>query len=198
MVDKSKVILEIIKERKTIRRYKDKPIPEKIIRKIIEAGRWGPSIHGIQPWKFVVIENKKLIKKITDRLIKKSKKIGAGANILLHFSADIIRNSPILIAIYNTKAFMQLAKRYRESYIKLAKVAEISAISAAIQNMVLVAESLGLGSCWLNTPLFCRKEINKLLNESNELAAILTLGYPQEKGKRSKRKPLSETVKYIR
>jgi nitroreductase len=198
MVDKSKVVLKIIKGRKAIRKYKDKPIPEKIIKKIIEAGRWGPSIHGIQPWKFVVIKNKEMIKKITDRLIKKSKKIGAGANILLHFSADVIRNAPILIAIYNTKTFMRLAKRYRKSYIKFAKIAEISAISATIQNMILTAENLGLGSCWFTTPLFCEKEINNLLNEDNELIAILTLGYPQEKGRRSKRKPIEETVRWVK
>ncbi len=64
--------------------------------------------------------------------------------------------------------------------------------------MILVAESLGVGSCWLDTPLFCEKEINKLLGIKDEkLIAILTLGYPAEKGRRSKRKSLSETVRFI-
>jgi len=64
--------------------------------------------------------------------------------------------------------------------------------------MILVAESLGIGSCWLTISLLCEKEINKLLGVKNEkLVAVLTLGYPQERGKRSKRKPISETVKYL-
>jgi len=197
MVDKSKVILEIIKERKTIRRYKDKPIPEKIIRKIIEAGRWGPSIHGIQPWKFVVIENQRVINTLSQIVTKKLRKINAPGFI---FSPTInsLASCKSIICIYNTKSLFNFAKGLSGKYTLNAKIAELLAISGAIQNMVLTAESLGLGSCWLATPLFCRQEISKLLNENNELVAILTLGYPQEKGKRSKRKPLSETVKYIR
>ena len=48
-------ILEIIKKRKTIRKYTDKPIPKEVLDKILEAGIWGPSVHGLQPWKFVVV-----------------------------------------------------------------------------------------------------------------------------------------------
>ena len=207
MGDKSKAILEIIKERKTIRRYKDKPIPEKIIRKIIEAGIWGPSVPSFisqsQPWKFVVIRNKEFKKEITKIIERKAKSCGAGVNILLSSAKNTIERAPVIILIYNTKRLEYLIKeRFKVIYshfVHLIKKAELSAISAAIQNMILVAESLGIGSCWLDTPLFCEKEINKLLGIKNEkLVAILTLGYPAEKGKRSKRKPLSETVKYIR
>jgi len=199
-------ILELIKKRCSIRKYKDKPIPKKTLRKIIEAGIWGPSVPSFinqsQPWKFVVIRNKELKKEIAKIIERKAKSCGAGVNILLSSAKNIIEGAPVIILIYNTKRLEYLIKeKFKVIYSRFAsliKAAQLSAISAAIQNMILVAESLGIGSCWLDTPLFCEKEINKLLGIKNEkLVAILTLGYPAENGKRSKRKPISETVEYL-
>jgi len=191
-------ILKLIKKRRTIRKYKKKQVPKKILDKIIKAGRWASSIHGLQPWRFIVMRKKEVIEAISNILLKKSEKIGAGVNIILHFNSDVIRKTPSLIIIYSTCDFVKKVENLHKYYASNARIAEISAISAAIQNMILVAESLGIGSCWLDTPLFCEKEINKLLGVKNEkLVAILTLGYPAEKGKRSKRKPISETVKYL-
>jgi nitroreductase len=197
-------ILTLIKNRKSIRKYQDKPIPKKIIDKIIEAGIWGPSVPSflrIQPWKFIVITDKKMINKISGLILKKSKQSGAGVNILLRSSANIVGNAQAIFAIYNSGDMEKMKNKFRELYLNFAQViqrAELSAISAAIQNMILMAESLGVGSCWLDMPLFCSKEINKLLNTNNELIAFLTLGYPAEKGWRSQRKPLSDTVRHIR
>ena len=199
-------ILELVKKRCSIRKYKEKFIPEKILNKIIEAGIWGPSVPSFinqsQPWKFVVIRNKELKKEITKIIERKAKSCGAGVNILLFSAKNTIEGASVIILIYNTKRLEYLIKeKFKVIYSRFAsliKTAQLSAISAAIQNMILVAESLGIGSCWLDTPLFCEKEINKLLGIKNEkLVAILTLGYPREKGKRSKRKPISETVKYL-
>jgi len=190
-------ILKLIKNRETIRKYKKKPILKKIIDKIIEAGRWSSSVHGFQPWKFIVISNKPTIKKISNILYRKSQKIGAGGNIILHSSADTISNAKIVIVVYSLSTVAKLVIRFKRFYVKFAKHAELSAISAAIQNMILTAESLGIGSCWLDTPLFCEEEINKLFNTKDKLTAILTLGYPAEEGRRAPRKPFSETVKYV-
>ncbi len=196
-------ILKLIKTRKSIRKYKNKPIPKKIINKIIEAGIWGPSVPSflrIQPWKFVVINNKKIINKISKIILQKSRKSKAGVNILLHSGANIINNAPLLIAVYNSGDMLKIKNRFKAVYTNFSEViekAQLSAISAAIQNMLLMAEDSGIGSCWLDTPLFCKKEINRLLKTKNELVAILALGYPAEKGKRAPRKPISEAVKFM-
>ncbi|MBL7156730.1 MAG: nitroreductase family protein [Candidatus Omnitrophica bacterium] len=195
-------IFSLIKDRKTIRKYKDKPIPKEIIDKIVEAGIWGPSVPSflkIQPWKFVVVTEKKRIKQITE-LLKKSKKTGIAINIMLSSAANIIDKAPFIIVVYNSKDLEKLKEKFKLIYSKFARIikaAQLSAISAAIQNMILVAEDLGISSCWLDTPLFCKNEINKIFNTNNELIAILTFGYSAEKGKRSPRKPISDTVDYI-
>lgn len=190
-------ILDLIKKRKTIRKYKNKLIPQKIMNKIIEGGIWSSSLHGFQPWKFIIINNRILIKKLSDILLKKSKGMGAGGNIIMHSSSDTIRNSQTSVIIYNSGEFAKWTAKFNKRYIKFAKVSELSAVSAAIQNMILVAENLGVCSCWLGTPLFCEKEINELININDELVAILTFGYPAEKGRRSARKPLSPIIRYL-
>jgi nitroreductase len=190
-------ILELIKRRATVRKYKRKKIPVKILEKILEAGIWSSSIHGFQPWKFVVITNKKIIKSIALILLTKSRDVGTGGNIILHSTSNTIAESEVLLMIYNTGEFVKLTNRFRKLYAQFAKIAELSAISAAIQNIILTADNLGISSCWLSAPLFYKKEINERLDIPLELVAVLTLGYPAEKGKRSPRKPLSKTVEYL-
>lgn len=180
-------ILKLIKERTTIRKYINKPIPKKVIEKIIEAGRWGPSLlaPGFQPWRFAVITNKRIIKTVTELISKKSKESGVGVNVLLSLAARVIDGAAVIVLIYNSEPLKKFINKYKVIYSKFEETipkAELSAVSAAIQNMVLAAESLGIGSCWLDAPLFCEEEINKLFSIRDELVAVLTLGYPGEKG----------------
>jgi len=194
-------LLKLIKNRRTIRKYQNKPIPIKIINKIIEAGRWGPSLMapGFQPWKFIIINDKDKIKNISDILLVKSYTRGVGRNTILRMAAQTISNAQTVIVVYNTLEVSEFIKRINKSYHKFSQITEVSAIAASIQNMILVAYSLGVETCWLEAPMFCKKEINKLLGiRDEELVAILTLGYPAEKGKRSKRKPIRETVKWFK
>ena len=190
-------ILKLIKNRRTIRKYKNKAVPKKIINKIIEAGRWASSIHGFQPWMFIVITKKNIIKKLAEIICKESKNIGTGSNILMSSTAETISKASMLIAVYNTGTFVNFAKKFRKDYVEIASLSEIESISAAIQNMIITAKNYGIGSCWAAIPLFCEKDISRLINTSDKLVAILTLGFPAEEGKRSRRKSVSETVRYI-
>jgi nitroreductase len=189
-------ILELIKKRATVRKYKNKKIPTRIIDKIVEAGIWGPSIHRIQPWKFVVVEKKYTLDKIKKLISGKLNKIGL-PSFIFYPTVTAIANAYLMIFVYNTGSFSTFSKKINRDYLKNAKIAEISAISASIQNMILVAEGLGIGSCWLNLPLFCKKEISKFLRIKEELSAVLTFGYPEQKGNRTIRKPFSETVIFL-
>jgi len=190
-------ILTLIKKRASIRKYKPKKIPCKKIKLIIEAGIWGPSIHHFQPWKFIVVEKKYIINKIAKIVLKKFKKINV-PSFIFYPTITVLTNAQLMICVYNTKKLTKYLKKYNKIYFKKVGLVEISAISASIQNMILTAESLGIGSCWLDMPLLCSKEINNLLNMEEELAAVITFGYPNQKGIRSHRSPIYETVKYIK
>lgn len=192
-------IESLIKNKCTIRRYVDKKIPKKIINKVIDAGIWGPSLlgGGFQPWNFVVIQDKSIILKISVILEKKAENMGTGANTILRLSSKTFHNAPLLIAVYNNSTLVNFIRKINNSFVKIAKYAEVSAIAAAIQNMVLVAHRLGIGSCWHDSPLFCEKKINKLLMIKDKLVAVISLGYPMEKGKRTVRKATNEVVSWV-
>ncbi len=194
-------ILELIKKRTTIRKYKNKKISNRIIKKILEAGIWSSSIHGFQPWEFIVISKRSTIRKISNSILKKSHPIEGRIDKILNLTSETIANAPTLILIYNQNLFKNVSNRIfkiKQSYINIAELTEVEAISAAIQNMILLAHSLGVGCCWNSTPLFCEKEINSFIKNNNRLVAILSLGYPNEKGRRTPRKDINEKVKFLK
>ncbi len=184
-------ILHLIKKHKTIRKYANKQVPEIIVNKIIEAGIWGPSIHGFHPGEFVAVNKKSLIKKISATLLNESKFLNVGADVLLRSTAQTVANSRLIIFVYNNGCFRKFAKKFSDKYLKVAEISEVEALSACIQNMLLTAESLGIGSCWTITPLFCKEKIANILKINLKMMALLTFGYPAEEGKRSERKKVN-------
>ncbi len=191
-------LLALIRKRKSIRRYSEKIIPNNELNKILQAGRWGPSVLGIQSWEFVLIINKDLKKKLAQLLLQSSLKSNVGVNLLLKAAAKNVDGCHAVMCVYSTREIQQLSRRFSCGYLKYAKMAEIASAAACIQNMILVAQTLNIGVCWHDIPLFCEKSINQILGEKNSLLAVLTLGYPAEKGKRSPRKSSSKIIRCIK
>ena len=194
-------LLSIIKRKCAVRQFKNRPISNTKLNKILEAGLWSSSIHGMQPWEFIVVKNKKIKNRISRFLIKKAFKIGRNIDKLFTLTANTISNSPVIILVYNEKTFQNISQRMFKiplKYLSIAQQSETEAISAAVQNMLLEAECLGISSCWNTIPLFCENEISKLLKTKKRLLAILSFGYSREKTKRSPRKAFSETVKLVK
>lgn len=159
-------IFNIIRERRSIRKYKNQMPADAEITKVLEAARWAPSGLNNQPWRFLLIKDK--VKKDT---LAKFTKYG-----------DTIKSAPILII-----ACMDVSDSYNREK-------DLMAMGAFIQNMCLQAHSLGLGTCWLGEILNKKEEACKYLNldEDLELMAAVTLGYPDEDITKSCRKPLSK------
>ena len=191
-------VLKLIMTRASTRKYNRKAVSAKLVNKILEAGIWGPSIHHIQPWKFVVIKEDKMLKKIPKLICNISERLNL-PNFIRHSTIKAISTARVIVCVYNTKEVSSAfsSGKQSKSIIKNLNIVEISSIAASIQNMILVAESFGVGSCWLDTPLFCEEEISKLLKVKGDLMAVLTLGYSAEKSKRAPRKPRREFLKYI-
>jgi nitroreductase len=147
-------LLEIIRQRRSIREYKKKTLPQPEIDKILEAGRWAPSGLNNQPWRFLVIDDKE-----KKHGLSKFTKYG-----------EIIKDAPLVIVIC-----MDIADSYNRDK-------DFMAIGACIQNMTLEAYSLGLGTCWLGEILNKKKEVAGYLKLDSdlELMAVLTVGYPDE------------------
>lgn len=160
-------ILDLIRTRRSIRRFRKGKISSRTIEKILEAGRWAPSGLNNQPWRFMVLEEEE-----KDNLAKYTK------------YSHIIKEADKLILVF-------LDKKASYHYEK-----DLMAIGACIQNMLLYIHSKKLGACWLGEILNKREEINKALNlpENLVLEAVIALGKPLRLPKKGERKNLRRLV----
>lgn len=191
-------LLELVKKTGVTRKFKNKDIPDSAIDKILEAGNWGFSVMGIKPWNFVCITNKEKIESIADVMINNSKNIPRTFGIIANLTAKTIANSSAVIAVYNTKKVSLKAEKYGGEYLKRVYMAELQSIGGVIQNMCLEAGALGIGFIWTDSPAFFNDEINDILEEKDELLALLVLGYSDEILARSKRSLSIEAIKRFR
>lgn len=144
-------IFEGITTRRSVRLYNSQTIEIESINKVIEAAIWAPSGKNGQPWKFIIITKKHIIEEIS--------KLSANSRWLI--------SAPCLIIVY-------LDKVCSYHHIK-----DVQSCGAAIQNMLLTAHEMGIGSCWVGSLLEKADDINKILNIDNslELMSVVSLGY---------------------
>ena len=144
-------LIDAIKTRRSIRKFKPTKIPAELVDEIIDAGQWAPSACNKQLWKFIVIEKDEIKKE----LVKKAGSIA------------LIEKAPIVIATLYQKDF------------SLSKNAFLQSAAAAVQNMLLTAHSKGLGGVWL-CAIGNPQKIKAILSvpSSYELISFVALGYP--------------------
>lgn len=190
--------LELAKKRRSIRLFQqDRDVPDEYIKKILEAGNLAPSAHNKQSWKFVVIKGKKknelsrLITELSELFPKKSR-------LLLRMASKSIFTAPCVIAVFSTGELVSEAGDYGEDLKKEIESffhqMEIQSASAAVQNMLLQATELGLGSVWLGIVVLVAKQIECFLNIEGNLLAMFPIGYPSKDYTPPKKKPLTEVV----
>jgi len=162
------IMLNLIKTRRSIRKFTSQEIEDSLLDQIIEAGTYAPSGLNNQPWKFAIIKDKETHKSLAS---------------LTHYSS-IIEGAAVCIAV-----FLDVSESYD-------RTKDTQAIGACIQNMLLAIHALGLGGVWLGEILKNKDKVSKILEapESLELMAIIALGYPAEKGGKVRRKNLKEVI----
>jgi nitroreductase len=164
-------VLNAIKSRRTIRKFKPDSISEENLKTILEAGRWAPSFSNLQPWKFIVIKDQK-IKKELDKVAKET---------VLHLG---INEAPAVICVCVDR--------------RIDPLHAIESGASAAQNMALAGHSLGLGVGWIGTfGTDAEKGIQKLLQlpETTRVIALLPVGIADESPK-GNRKPLEEFIQF--
>ena len=164
-------VLDTIKERGSIRKYKDEPIAKNKLMEVLEAARFAQSAANRQPLEFIVV---------TDPTIKKKLVEAARGQSFVGESAAVI----VCLADPN----------------RSAKVGPFDGFlidsAIAVENMVLTAWDIGLGSCWIGA--FNEERVKELLGIPMQLrvVSLLTLGYPDERPRAKNRKELDEIIRY--
>jgi nitroreductase len=206
-------ILEVIKTRKSIRRYKPDPISNELLDKILEAARWAPTGENYQPWRLIVIKNQE-----TKNRIGNLAKLGSGSRMTAWYCLgemqrrfeeiqDPAKRAEVLRFMYSGEV-SEFAKQAPVVIAVIGTLMEGSVdvpydLSACIENMLLEAHALGLGACWVHGPVASTrdaakfKKILKIPTGMGEykVIAYVALGWPAEARKHPRpKKPLEEIV----
>ena len=166
-------ILDVIKARGSIRRYKPKPVPKEELLKVVEAAEYAQSAANRQPWQFVLV---------TDAVMKK-RLVEAARN-----QGFVGEAAAVVVCLANPKESAKVGP-FEGFLVDLA---------IAIENMALTAWDLGIGSCWIGA--FNENSVKGLLGipEEFRVVSLLTLGYPDERPRAKNMKLLNEILHYER
>lgn len=157
---------DVARGRRSIRKFKPDPVPEELLREIVERGTWAPSASNMQAWRFGLITDPTVVRQI-DR-----------------FSPGMGGNPPALIAVCSDLAYAQ-----QRCGNKADELATMDA-SLAAENIMLAAYNKGLGTCAIKS--YNDAVVRKILQlpESIHIELLITVGYPDHDPKMPRRKGL--------
>jgi len=177
-------MINTIFNHRSIRKYKPDPIPENILKKILEAGSRASNTGNMQVYSMIVTSDKKLKEQLWHA----------------HFRQDMVKQAPVIITFcadfnrFNTWCRMRQAEPGYDNFLSFFTAA-IDAILAS-QNVVLEAEAHGLGICYLGTVTYNSDMISDILQLPRNVipVAAITVGYPAENPPLTERLPMEALV----
>jgi len=183
-------LFEAIKSRRSIRRYKSDPVDDKKIEAILEAGRWAPSWANTQCWRFVVVHDPKIKAKLADTLMK----IKLPDREIPNPAAGAFNTVPVIIAVCAEMGKSGGKHGAAGEYVTDKGDWFMFDTALAVQNMILTAYGLGLGTVIIGA--FDAVQAEKALGvpEGYRVVALFPVGVPDQAGKAPPRKELSEIV----
>ena len=197
-------VLNVVRGRRSVRKYLDKEVPEGHLDRVLEAARWAPSPHGRQPWRFAVIRQAASKERLADAMGEEWRNNlqmdGQEQEVVekrLEGSRRRLLDAPVLILLClyfeDLDAYPDPDRQANETAMA------VQSLGAAAQNVLLAAYELGLDAGWMCAPLFCPEKVVEALGLDENLIphALLTLGYAEgDPPKRRGRKSLGELVAY--
>jgi nitroreductase len=195
-------VFEAIETRRSIRRYRDQPVPQDVLDKIMEAARLAPSSSNVQSWKFKVVTDAATRRELRD--IASGQKFVEQAPVVIVCCLDMEafkergKRSLELMTRGKVRPNLEMilrsvrASRNTEYDEERVVINGTMNVAIAVQNMVLAAEALGLGTCWVRA--FSAPAVERLLNVPQGLRVLLPLGYPDESPPPRPRKSMDEIL----
>lgn len=164
----SQQLLELIRTRRSVRKYTDEPVSDEQVNAILEAGTWAPSGRNNQTWRFAIVRDSAMKQKM------------AG----LTKYGQIVKDAAVLIPVFIHKPSIYKDMKDHQS------------IGSCLQNMLLMIHGLGLGGVWLGEILKKGDELRLLLElpEELELMAVVAVGHPRGEAKQTDRLSVDEVV----
>jgi nitroreductase len=192
--------LELVKKRRSFRRFKSDPVPREILEKVLEAARHPPSAGNSQPWEFIVVQDVATKKSITQSITSGYKKIRK-ADPTMYWAVAVqphLSTAPVLIIVCGDRRLQQTYPAHLPGEVLLRQSLAIS-----IYTLQLAAASFGLATAWATMQTESREtQIRKLLGipEVYTVDHIVPLGYPDEEKENSDKalRPVRERASFRR
>lgn len=169
---------DVVESRRSIRKFTNDTIGDEVLLEAIRLATLAPSAHNRQPWKFKIVseEEKNLI---SDALLEKTKDIKGHTGV---HTAGIIKEASKLIVVFI------------DNQIYENRDMDILSIGAAIENLLLALNNMGLGAVWIGNTNIINEEISKNLNTNYETVSSVAVGVPDQSPKARPRKDLNEVM----
>jgi nitroreductase len=194
-------MLQAIKNRRSIRKFKSDEVPKHIIEEILQSGILAPSSKNGQPWKFVVVSGnaKKDMLAAMENGLEREKEHPLLPSVSHYHSGavhtfHIMEQAPVTIFVINPVGIDVHASLTKEEHI--SEICNAQSVGAAIENMILTATELGLGSLWICDTYFAYDELQNYLNMEGELFAAISFGYADQAPDARPRKGMEQVVEW--
>jgi len=193
--------LGTIKDRRSIRTFTKDDISEDQIRTLLQAANQAPSAHNQQAWRFIVLRGEKK-NELAQLVTARSSALPRPAAALLRMGAKSILSAPVVIAVANTGDLIRHGTDLFQVEKKMAhdffRTMEIQSSAAAVQNILLAATSLGLGTVWLGILYLIKDDVLRFLDEpEGEFMAVVPVGHPVKVGSGPQKHPVEMKVRNI-
>ena len=203
--------LKAIRERRSIRKFKPDAVSEMDLHTILEAGIAAPSSKNRQPWHFTVVRGdvKEELARVMERglnlevkahkpFLPESMRYINGA----FTSVNVMREAPVVVLVSNRLGTGTDFASDLSVDVRVAEICNVQSVAAAVENMLLAAKELGIGSLWVCDIFFAYPEISEWLEKKNPghgmLVAALCFGYADEAPKARARKNLHDAATFLK
>jgi coenzyme F420-0:L-glutamate ligase / coenzyme F420-1:gamma-L-glutamate ligase len=195
---------ELIRGRRSIRNYLDRPVPDAVLEQILDCATCAPSAHNRQPWRFAVLKDapgkQRLARMMGERLQADLTRDAVPPEVIrkdVERSIARLTGAPIVVVVCLIMDDMDTYHDERRSTAE--RQIAVQSTAMAMQNLVLAAHAGGLGASIMCAPLFCPDTVRMALELSPhwEPQALVTIGYPASAGKPFKRRPLHEVMRVV-
>lgn len=193
--------LRTIKDRHSIRSFTKDDVTDEEISVLLQAANAAPSAHNQQAWKFIILRGDKK-QELAQLVATQSAAFPRPAAALLRMGAKSILSAPVVIAVANTgdliKHGTELFKVDKEKAHDFFRTMEIQSSAAAVENILLAATSLGLGTVWLGVLYLIKDAVLRFLGEpGGEFMAVVPVGRPARISAGPKKQPVEMKVRSL-
>lgn len=202
----------LIEKRRSIRKFLSDSIDDKQIEELIQAATMAPSGCNSQCWSFVAVKSPDKIIGLAEAAEKGVRRFYDGCEESFIASrvkqTAFFKNAPLVILVYLTEMKYHdprvtdyySSKGYGSvEMLSALGNPDVLSIGAAVENLLLKAEEMGLGACWMNDPIVSAEEINAFISapEGHRLMSVIPVGKPAYTPREKSVKPLTEIMKIV-